>query len=415
MSEQLYDAIIIGAGPSGSIAGTILNGLGRRVLILEREQFPRFSIGESLLPQCMQYVEEAGMLEAVQAAGLQRKNGAMFQRRGQYSGFKFDEQYSQGWSETYEVPRAAFDKLLADQAVLAGVDIRYRHEITAIELQGDHPSVSCRAGNGANMTFHGRFILDASGFGRVLARLLQLESPSNFPSRTSVFTHIEDNIDDPGYDREKILITVHPEWADVWYWLIPFSDGRCSIGVVARPHYLEKYRDGDDDMLKTIVSEDPELAKLLTNAVWDTPVRKLSGYSANVQQLCTNQYALLGNAGEFLDPVFSSGVTIAMRSASLAAGLLDRQLAGVEVDWQEEYARPLGRGIDTFRAFVNAWYDGRFQDIIFHDNQASEIRKMICSILAGYAWDTQNPFVSSPERRLNSLWHYCKAQPSPTP
>lgn len=407
MNVDLYDVLIIGAGPAGSISAAILHKAGHRILVLERELFPRFSIGESLLPQCMEYIEEAGMLEAVNAAGFQRKNGAMFQHRGVYCGFDFGEQFSSGWSETYQVQRAPFDKLLADEAERAGVDIRYEHEILEIDIAQEFLKVTCKLPDGSIKTFSGKFLLDASGFGRVLARLLKLESPSNFPVRAALFTHIEDNISDAAYDRNKILVTVHPNHNDVWYWLIPFPDGRCSIGVVAEPDFFANYQSDETSALREIVSEDPALRQLLANANWDTPTRKIMGYSANVKKICSSQYALLGNAGEFLDPVFSSGVTIAMRSASIAAKLLDRQLRGNSVDWDTEYAIPLKRGVDTFRTFVTAWYDGRFQDIIFQDRQSPEIRRMICSILAGYAWDETNPYVSGHKRRLNALWQYC--------
>ena len=150
------------------------------------------------------------------------------------------------------------------------------------------------------------------------------------------------------------------------------------------------------------MSEEPFLARVLANAQWDTPVRELSGYAANVRTMHGPGFALLGNAAEFLDPVFSSGVTIAMRSASMAAQCLDRQLRGEQVDWQAEFEMPLRKGVDTFRAYVRAWYDGRFQDIMFAKTQPPEIRRMICSILAGYAWDENNPFVAEPERRLRN-------------
>lgn len=361
-----------------------------------------------MLPQCMEYIEEAGMLSAVNAAGFQKKNGALFQRAGDYKEFDFREQFSIGPSETFEVQRATFDKLLADEAEKSGVEIRYQCEIVSVDIESEFPCITCKQLDGSMETFSGKFLLDASGFGRVLARLLNLEMPSNFPVRASVFTHIEDNITDASYDREKILITVHPEFRDVWYWLIPFSNGRCSIGVVAEPDFLADYEADGTYNLKAIVSQDSELGRLLAQAEWDTPPRQITGYSAKVSQLCSGKYALLGNAGEFLDPVFSSGVTIAMCSASIAARLLRRQLKGETIDWQEEYAKPLTKGVDTFRTFVSAWYDGRFQDIIFQDKQSLEIRKMICSILAGYAWDESNPYVKSPERRLNTLWQYCK-------
>jgi flavin-dependent dehydrogenase len=146
---------------------------------------------------------------------------------------------------------------------------------------------------------------------------------------------------------------------------------------------------------------------LLRNAHWDTPVRQLTGYAANVKSLHGRGFALLGNAGEFLDPVFSSGVTIAFKSASLAVELLERKLAGQAVDWQNEFALPLKAGIDTFRAFVESWYRGAFQRIIFHANPPREVRRMITSILAGYAWDTSNPFVRDTERRLAALEELC--------
>jgi len=402
------DVLIIGAGPSGAIAAALLVQRGYRVLVLERETFPRFSIGESLLPQCMEYIEEAGMLEAVRAAGFQRKNGALFQRGGAYSGFDFSEQFSIGFSETFEVQRAQFDQLLAEQAAGQGADIRYRHEILAVDVSGDCPSLSCRLPDGSQQQFSGRFLLDASGFGRVLPRFLDLEVPSSFPVRSSLFTHVEDFISDASFDREKILISVHPRHRDVWFWLIPFDDGRASLGVVAAPHFFDAYPQAPLEALRAIVAEDAELGRLLGSAQWDTPARRVTGYSANVSRMCGEHFALLGNAGEFLDPVFSSGVTIAMRSASMAVKVVDRQLRGQRVNWQTEYVQPLARGVHAFRVFVEAWYDGRFQDIVFHAGAGTEIRRMICSILAGYAWDENNPYVAQPERRLKALWQYCR-------
>jgi len=147
----------------------------------------------------------------------------------------------------------------------------------------------------------------------------------------------------------------------------------------------------------------------LKNAVWDTPARQIIGYSANVDSLWGKTYALLGNAGEFLDPVFSSGVTSAFKSASLASACLKRQFAGEQVDWQKDYGSPLRAGVDTFRGFVESWYEGGFQQIIFHEQQSPEVREMICAILAGYAWDLKNPYVAETKRRLGVLVELCSA------
>jgi len=382
------------------------------VLVIEHQRFPRFSIGESLLAHCLDFVEEAGMLEALQAAGFQYKNGAAFAWGDEYSAFDFGETFSQGKPSTFQVQRARFDKLLADQAEAQGVEIRYEHEIISADMHGKQPLVGVRRPDGSEYQVQTAFVLDASGYGRVLPRLLDLEAPSNFPVRQAVFTHIEDRIDHPSFDRDKILITTHPEHRDIWFWTIPFSDGRTSLGVVAA---AERFADAPTDLdacLKHFVAQTPSLANVLANAVWDTPARTIGGYSANVKALHGKGFALLGNAAEFLDPVFSSGVTIAMRSASMAAGLLHRQLCGEAVDWQGDFAEPLKRGVDTFRVYVEGWYDGSFQDVIYHPGSSPEIRGMISSILAGYAWDTRNPFVAEPKRRLRTLAELCARAPA---
>jgi len=116
---------------------------------------------------------------------------------------------------------------------------------------------------------------------------------------------------------------------------------------------------------------------------------------------------VLGNAGEFLDPIFSSGVTIALKSASLACGLVEKQLRGEVVDWDRDFERPLRQGVDVFRVFVEAWYDQRLQKIIFHSGKGDAIKEMLCSILAGYVWDLENPYVADCERRLNVLSEIC--------
>ncbi|UVM56280.1 tryptophan 7-halogenase [Pseudomonas sp. B21-012] len=404
---QQRQVLIIGAGPSGAIAGALLKRNGHDVLIIERQRFPRFSIGESLLSHCIDFVEEAGMLPALEAAGFQRKNGAAFAWGEEYSAFDFGDTFSNGKPSTFQVQRAQFDQLLADQAAAQGVEIRYEEEIIAADFERARPQVRVRRLDGSEYRVEAEFVLDASGYGRVLPRLLDLEAPSNFPVRQAVFTHIEDRIDHPAFDREKILITTHPQHRDIWFWTIPFSNGRCSLGVVAAAEHFAAAPADLDACLKDFVAQTPSLAKVLANAVWDTPARTIGGYSANVKTLHGPGFALLGNAAEFLDPVFSSGVTIAMRSASMAAGVLHRQLQGENVDWQSEFAEPLKRGVDTFRAYVEGWYNGSFQDVIYHPASSPEIRAMISSILAGYAWDLRNPFVSEPKRRLRMLAEVC--------
>jgi len=409
MNKEKVDVLIVGAGPAGSVAAGLLRKRGIGVLVIEKETFPRFSIGESLLPQSMAYIEEAGMLQAVVEAGFQYKNGAAFACGDRYTDFDFREKFSPGWGTTYQVQRAQFDDVLIREAQKQGAEVRFRHVVEAVDVSGTAPVVTVRDPDGNAYVVEPRYLLDASGFGRVLPRLLDLESPSNFPVRAAIFTHVADGIPAGTFDRNKIRVGVHPEHVDVWYWTIPFSNGRCSLGVVAEKSFLDRYAGDEMTRLRTLVGEEPGLATLLKDAQWDTPARQIVGYSANVRSLWGNGYALLGNAGEFLDPVFSSGVTIAFKSASLATACVARQLDGEAVDWETDYARPLKAGVDCFRAFVEAWYEGSFQKLIFHPDAPADIRGMISSILAGYAWDLKNPFVTDSRRRLSVLEQFCDA------
>lgn len=408
MKRERTEVLIVGAGPAGSVAAALLRKQGRKVLMLERERFPRFSIGESLLPQSMEYIERAGLLQDVVQAGFQHKNGAAFEWNGRRTQFDFRDKFSPGWGTTYQVQRADFDQLLAQGAQRMGAELRFGHEVLAVE-PGAAPKVQARSPEGEEYAVDADFILDASGFGRLLPRLLKLESPSDFPVRGAIFTHVRDRIDEAGFDRNKILITTHPEHIDVWFWTIPFSNGCCSLGVVATREFLERYQGSELQRLQAIVNEVPNLRALLANAEWGLlPVRQITGYSANVSSLWGEGYALLGNAGEFLDPVFSSGVTIAFKSAQLAADCLAKKYAGERVDWEGEFAAPLRYGVKAFRRFVEAWYAGGFQRIIFHEQAQPEIRRMVCSILAGYAWDAENPYVNDPSgRRLRVLEELC--------
>ncbi|HEY7378360.1 MAG TPA: FAD-dependent monooxygenase [Steroidobacteraceae bacterium] len=405
----MTDVLIIGAGPAGAIAGALLARRGYEVLILERQKFPRFSIGESLLANSMQFIEEAGMLEAVHAGAFQFKNGAAFVRNGAYSDYNFAQKSAAGYGYTFQVPRADFDKVLADEAARQGAEIRYEIEIRAADFSGPDPELTARNAAGEETRHRARFVLDASGFGRTLPRLLDLERPSDFPPRAALFTHIEDHIEAGAFDRQKIRVSVHPREQDVWYWLIPFSNGRSSLGVVATREFHQRYQGTTSERLWQIVGEETSLAKLLAQSRPLAQVGEIVGYAASVKALHGRGFALLGNAAEFLDPVFSSGVTIAMQSASLAVRALDRQFRGETVDWNADFDTPLKYGVETFRAFVNGWYDGTLQDVIFHTRQDEPIRRHICSVLAGYAWDTANPYTGThAQRRLAALARLCR-------
>jgi len=402
------DVVIIGAGPAGSVAAALLADAGFSVEVLERAHFPRFSIGESLLPQAMEWLAEAGLLRDVVEAGFQHKNGATFRCGEREESFDFRTKSANGWGTTYQVRRDRFDELLAKGAMRKGAKVLFGQTVTAMRPDPECPSLTVRDEEGNEREVKARFVLDASGFGRVLARLLDLETPTSFPDRMSVFTHVEDNIPAHVYDRNKILITVNPNDNQIWYWLIPLAEGLCSIGVVGTPDRIKAYGATREEQLFALVAESGLMAELLVNAKRVRDVGEIAGYAARVSSLTGPGYALLGNAGEFLDPVFSSGVTIALKSASLASHALVRHLNGQSVDWQTDFSEPLSRGVETFRAYVSGWYDGSLQKIIFSKPaDARQVKAMITSVLAGYAWDEENPFVRDPHKYLKMVEELC--------
>ena len=399
--------IILGAGPAGALAATLLVQKGHSVVVLEQAKFPRFSIGESLLPQAMVFLEEAGLQDVVASAGFQLKDGAAFALGNLRTHFLFEDKFSGGPGTTYQVTRADFDSLLASEAERQGADFRFEHTVSEVVFTEYSVLVSGQNSSGA-FEMEGQFVLDASGFGRVLPKLLGLSKPPSSPTGMSLFTHVKDHMPPKAYDRNKILISVNPHQRDIWYWLIPLSGGMSSIGVVYPTNI--SYQDIKQE-LQSKIAESGLMSELLSQAEYSMPVQSMSGYSCAVSQMHGDRFALLGNAGEFLDPVFSSGVTIALKSASLAANVLDRQLRGDVVDWDDAFSRPLKIGVDVFREFVASWYSLGLQHIIFSQQQNSKVRQMICSILAGYVWDDTNPYVKDISR-LQTLIQICEHEQS---
>ncbi|NVK11046.1 MAG: NAD(P)/FAD-dependent oxidoreductase [Gammaproteobacteria bacterium] len=406
--SDVRDVIVIGAGPSGSVVAKLLSDQGVDVEVVEAAKFPRFVIGESLLPQCNEVLRKAGMLDALKAnadrLGFQRKNGAAFEWSGEKTFIDFRDKFSDGDGETWQVRRADFDQLLAQETAKAGVPVSYETRLVGYHRDNGITELSFESADGERFTRRTKFVMDGSGYGRALPRLLDLDTPSDLPPRKACFTHVEDHISDESFDREKILVTIHPENRDIWFWSIPFADGRCSLGVVGEAHLLGEGT--PEEILRRNVAQVPNLSQLFENAKWDMPFRSLEGYSTNIKGLYGDGYCVLGNAGEFLDPVFSSGVTIAMKSAELAADCYGREHRGEVVDWLEEFQVPLLAGVEAFKTYVMGWYNGKFQDVIFfrevNHPTAHRVTQMIASVLAGYAWDTENPFVAQHARKLNS-------------
>jgi len=407
MAEKRCDVVIIGAGPSGATAGALIKKAGFDVVVVEKQRFPRFVIGESLLPRCMDLLEEAGMLEAVESKNYLRKNGAVFQKNNHHRAFSFNEQFTPGWDYAYQVPRDDFDQVLVESAESQGVEILWEQTVTDVAFDDDGVTTTIESKSGEVSSLQSRFILDASGYGRVLPRLLDLEAPSSLPVRQSVFTHVTGDIRPAGDDEGNIWICVLPE-ENSWLWIIPFANGKTSVGLVAKPEFVESLAGETlDEKLKSAFLLEENARQRLANVEFCFPAVRIGGYSVAVKQFTGQHYALLGNASEFLDPVFSSGVTLALESANRAAKTLIRQFNGEQLDWDKEYTDYMSLGVEAFRTYVNAWYDNKLPTIFFSDTQPESLKKQICSVLAGYVWDADNPCVREHARAVKNMAAAC--------
>ncbi len=402
MNTENVDVLVIGAGPSGAVAAGYLHKHGIHVKVVEKAQFPRFVIGESLIPRCMDHFQEAGLLNSIITKNYEKKYGARFIKDETVCLFDFSKKFSEGWNWTWQVPRADFDKCLTDHLQSQGVDISFNTEVTDVIFQGSSSITTVKTAQGIK-NIAAKFIIDASGYGRVLPRLLNLEVKSGLDTKASVFTHVKDINRPKG--KEGALITFDVLDTHVWFWVIPFSDGTTSIGFVAPPDYLERAGKNSTEILQNLVQRSDFFKDRFSEIEYLFPPKKIVGYSKAVKKLYGEGYAITGNSAEFLDPVFSSGVTFATESGLLSAKLITRQLQGDKIDWEMEYSDYIKEGIHVFRTYVEEWYTGNLQKIFFHKPENPDIKQKICAVLAGYVWDKKNPFVKKHYRAVRSIAH----------
>jgi Dehydrogenases (flavoproteins) len=404
MISEHVDVLVIGAGPSGAVAASLLHKKGIKVKIVEREHFPRFVIGESLIPRCMDHFDEAGFVEEVEAKGFEKKFGARFLRGSEVCWFDFSQKFSPGWDWTWQLPRAEFDQTLTDILQRRGVDIAFGTTVESVVFSGTDSLTTVRDEAGNRREIQARFLIDCSGYGRVLPRLLDLDAPSSFPPMAATFVHVDDKRRPSG--NEGTLITFDVLDQKVWFWVIPFSDGRSSLGLVCPKEHLEALDQGDNaDTFRYIIRQSDYYRERFDGLEFLFEPKKIVSYAKAVKKLYGTGFAVTGNSAEFLDPVFSSGVCFATESGALSAKLAIRQLAGEAVDWEQEYEAHMLWGVNVFRSYIRDWYSGDLQKFMFHPEVNEDVRRKVCSVLAGYVWDKENPFVKKHDRAVRAVTH----------
>ncbi len=396
-----FDVAVIGAGPAGSAASAWLAGRGLRVVCLERGWFPRHTIGESLLPRCNELLREAGLFGAVEARRYMPKRGATFVRGGERQRFCFARGLSGDGEATFQVPRDDFDQTLATAARARGVDLRFGVEVVSASADGGGARLGVRdVETGEGGEIGARFLLDCSGPGRALARLWGLERPAPLPTRRAYFTMVEGDDRPEGELEGDIWVCLNPR--GTWLWIIPFSDGRTSVGVVGDDDRFSPTA-GEREHLFDAIRTEPNAARRLRDAAPVLRTMSLRAWSTSTARTHGPGWALAGNAGDFLDPIFSSGVCLALESGLLAARLTERTLSGHEVDWGAEFAAPIASAVGVFRSFVEGWYRGDVPKIFFAREKLDRVQRQVTSVLGGNVLNRENPLVRDPEGGLRTL------------
>ncbi|UWX55296.1 tryptophan 7-halogenase [Maribacter litopenaei] len=403
MKKEKTDVLVIGAGPSGSVAAAYLFNEGFSVKVVEKNKFPRFVIGESLIPGCMDHFEAVGLLDCLNAKKFEVKTGARFLQGPKVCEFDFSKKHTKGWDWTWQVPRAEFDKTLTDELLRRGVDIEFEKEVTAVEFKENYSITTIVDEEGNPYEIEAKFIIDSSGFGRVLPRLLDLEKPSEIPKHSSIFTHVKDIRRPEGWEGHRITFDIVSQ--ETWLWVIPFSNGYTSIGYVGPTEYLESFEGSTEDRLREMMKLSNHYQDRFEGLPYEFEPKMIENIAKSVKQLYGKGFVLTGNSAEFLDPVFSSGVTFATESAHLSAKLIAKELRGETVDWETEYSQYMLEGVNVFSTYVKEWYTGNLQKIFFTDSENPVIKEQICSVLAGYVWDKTNPFVKNHHRLVRTVAH----------
>jgi flavin-dependent dehydrogenase len=378
------DVLVIGGGPAGSTISALLAEKGWRVVVLEKDRHPRFHIGESLLPLSLPFFERLGVLEEVEKIGL-RKYAAEFHSmyHGKGSSFYFAEALDNSHPYAFEVKRAEFDHLLIRNAAAKGADVREGWRVTGVDIHGDEAkAVTAQDENGAEHRFEAKFIVDASGRDTLLANRLETKARNTKHNSAAVYGHFEGAVRRAGQDEGNISIY----WFDHgWFWMIPLKDDIMSVGAVCWPYYLKSRNVPVEQFFLSTIKLCPEVEARLADAKLVSPVTATGNYSYQSERMRGKNYLLIGDAFAFIDPVFSSGVHLAMNSAMLGADAVDAALrdpAGAEKPLAH-FEKTVRRGLKTFSWFIYRITTPAIRDLIIHPKNPFGVKQGVISLLAG--------------------------------
>jgi FADH2-dependent halogenase len=382
---SLYDVAIIGGGPAGSTAATLLAKAGRRVIVLEREKFPRFHIGESLLPFSTQAFDRLGVREKLDRTFLPKFGGEIVAACGTKGvKFYFKDGFRTRRDRAYQVTRSEFDKLLLEHSRENGAEVREETEVKKIAFEEDRVKIDIETSDGARSIIESRYLLDCSGRQTTLGNFFKLKKSYDHLQKFSVFAHYENVDRAEGIDGTLIRMV---RGLDRWFWMIPLTPTRMSIGVVMDTTTYRAMKLPAEAALEKCIGEQPMVLERMTRAERVSPVYSAGDYSYRNARLFGDRWLLAGDAAGFIDPVFSSGVFLAIMSAEKAADALDEVLNDESKKRRlfKDYSRRVNYVMDVYLTFVTSWYrrSKEFTEVFLNPTETLQLAPAVNAVLAG--------------------------------
>jgi flavin-dependent dehydrogenase len=398
-----FDAIVVGGGPGGSVLASRLRQLGRSVLVLEKQRFPRFHLGESLLPGSMGALVTIGAFDAVLDRFLV-KRGANFHEdgTGRMARFDFRDAFDATHHHAFEVPRDEFDELLLRHAGALGADVREGWTVSRIRFEGGRAvGVDARDPGGKEHAIAAGVVVDATGRDALLAHTHQTTERIQGLDKTALYSHWRGAWRDEGERAGDIQIVV---FAPGWFWFIPFKDGRTSVGAVVSSAWVKARGPAEtvDALYQRAIGESKAAARMLEGAEQLWPGQAAADFSFRVRELSGDGWLAVGDAGGFIDPLFSTGAHIAMDGGVHAAEAIDEALRAGDVSRARfaPWERRVRLGADLFLQMVLAFYEGALPPLLFADKSHPFLRRAITSMLSGHVYDEDARWVREVRARF---------------
>ncbi len=387
------DVAVVGGGPAGATVSALLARAGLEVVCFEREQFPRFHVGESLLPASLPLFERLGVRERLLAAGFQRKNGAIFAE--ETSGRQVTLNFRRGprWDDhAYNVPRAAFDRILLDHAVKEGATVREGVEVRDLAVHDEGVRLTAQAGDGPSESIEARFLVDGSGRDALVTSRLGRRVPMPDLGKAALFAHYRGAQRFPGRMEGHLRAYILEHG---WFWWIPFTDALTSVGVVLHQRAFKARRGSLEDLFDEMVAASPNVSKGLAGATRVTAVHPVANFSYRTEPAVGDRFVAIGDAVVFIDPVFSTGVYVAMQSAELVSEAIvqafrDGEFRAARFD---AYRRRVEAGTALFFEFIERYYDPAFLDVFFAPRPPATLKDALTTVFAGGAFLEQPPWL----------------------